>query len=209
MVLIAISARELVAGNGGATVTDFHAPSVIAVGIACVVKLALFLYCHALRNKYSQIRILWEDHRNDVVINGVGLATSVMGSFVRWWIDPAGAILLSLLIAALWLHSAYREFQMLIGVSADPEYLQHITYISMTHSQDIVALDTVRAWHSGPRYIVEVDIVMDPSESLREAHDVAQELQDKLESLPTVERAYVHVDYETDHAPEHFLKKEL
>jgi len=27
--------------------------------------------------------------------------------------------------------------------------------------------------------------------------------------MPDVERAYVHVDFETTHKPEHFLKKEL
>lgn len=79
----------------------------------------------------------------------------------------------------------------------------------MTHSPAIIALDTVRAWHSGPRLIVEVDIVMNADKTLRETHDVAEELQMKLESLPDVDRAYVHVDYETSHAPEHNLKKEL
>lgn len=73
----------------------------------------------------------------------------------------------------------------------------------------ITAIDTVRAYHSGPRIIVEVDIVMHPNETLRATHDVAEELQTKLESLPNVERAYVHIDYETSHKPEHFLKKEL
>lgn len=79
----------------------------------------------------------------------------------------------------------------------------------MTHSSLITAIDTVRAYTSGPRLLVEVDIVMEASESLRATHDVAEELQIKLESLPDVERAYVHVDYETTHKPEHFLKKEL
>lgn len=79
----------------------------------------------------------------------------------------------------------------------------------MTHSPSIRQIDTVRAYHSGPRLIVEVDIVMDPEDSLRSTHDTAEELQMKLESLPHVERAYVHVDFETSHAPEHFLKKEL
>lgn len=79
----------------------------------------------------------------------------------------------------------------------------------MTHNPHIISLDTVRAWHSGPRIVVEVDIVMNPDQSLRETHDVAEDLQTKLESLPIVERAYVHVDYETSHAPEHFLKKQL
>lgn len=79
----------------------------------------------------------------------------------------------------------------------------------MTHSPAITGIDTVRAYHSGPRLIVEVDIVMDAEASLRYTHDIAEELQMKLESLPNVERAYVHVDYETSHKPEHYLKKEL
>ncbi|KAK5130503.1 hypothetical protein LTR08_001983 [Meristemomyces frigidus] len=189
--------------------SSFHLPSVIAVAVAFSTKLGLFLYCWALRNKYSQIRILWEDHRNDLFINGFGLLTSIGGSKLRWWIDPMGAILLSTLISCLWLRTAYSEFQLLIGVSADTSFLQHITYISMTHSPLITSLDTVRAWHSGPRLIVEVDVVMAQDMTLKETHDVAEELQMKLESLPNVERAYVHVDYETDHAPEHFTKKEL
>lgn len=227
-IIIVESIRELVIGSVEET-KKFHLPSVIAVAVAFCTKLGLFLYCWALRNMYSQIRILWEDHRNDLLINGFGVLTSIGGSKLRWWIDPMGAIILSCLIIFLWLRTAYSEFQLLIGVTADTHMLQLITYIcklsyygpcialvsaanaiaAMTHSPFVRQIDTVRAYHSGPRLIVEVDIVMSPDESLRATHDVAEELQTKLESLPNVERAYVHVDYETSHAPEHFLKKEL
>lgn len=78
MILIVESIREL--ATPGKHESDFHVPSVIAVGIAFVTKFCLFLYCWALRNKYSQIHILWEDHRNDLFINGFGLMTSVLGS---------------------------------------------------------------------------------------------------------------------------------
>ncbi|KAL4917621.1 hypothetical protein BDW62DRAFT_211123 [Aspergillus aurantiobrunneus] len=208
ILLIAFSIRDLAAGSDSET-GKFHLPSVIAVVVAFSTKFALFAYCFALRNQVSQIRILWEDHRNDLLINGFGILTSVGGSKLRWWIDPMGAIIISVLISCLWLHTAYHEFQLLIGVTADTKMQQLITYISMTHSPLITAIDTVRAYTSGPRLVVEVDIVMDPSDSLRATHDVAEELQTKLESLPDVERAYVHVDYETTHKPEHFLKKEL
>ncbi|KAF7190244.1 Metal tolerance protein 3 [Pseudocercospora fuligena] len=206
LILIVESIRQLAEQQDDA---KFHVPSVVAVGVAFATKVGLFLYCWALRNKYSQIRILWEDHRNDLFINGFGLMTSVLGSKIKWFIDPIGAIVLSLLISFLWLRTAYQEFQLLIGVSADTSFLNHVTYVSMTHDPRVIQLDTVRAWHSGPRIIVEVDIVMDPDLSLRETHDVAEDLQMKLESLPDVERAYVHVDFETTHSPEHFLKKEL
>ncbi|KAF2714893.1 hypothetical protein K504DRAFT_367066 [Pleomassaria siparia CBS 279.74] len=208
VVIIVESVRTLVSHTGADT-NDFFLPSVIAVCVAFTTKFSLFLYCWALRNKYSQVRILWEDHRNDLFINGFGVLTSVGGAKLKWWLDPMGAIMLSTLIIFLWSRTAYSEFQLLIGVTADTPTLQLITYISMTHSPFIKQIDTVRAYHSGPRLIVEVDIVMDPEETLRATHDVAEELQIKLESLPDVERAYVHVDYETDHAPEHFIKKVL
>ena len=127
-ILLVLSAMELAEGSKSTT-RDFHLPSVIAVAIAFCTKLALFCYCWALRNVYSQIRILWEDHRNDLLINGFGILTSVGGSKLAWWIDPMGAIILSCLIATLWLRTAYSEFQLLIGVTADTQMQQWITYI--------------------------------------------------------------------------------
>lgn len=37
--------------------------------------------------------------------------------------------------------------------------------------------------------------------TLKEAHDIGEPLQQKLESLPEVERAFVHLDYEFEHRP--------
>jgi len=50
---------------------------------------------------------------------------------------------------------------------------------------------------------VELDIVMDAETPLWKAHDLSQALQDKIEQLPNVGRAYVHVDHEISHKPEH------
>lgn len=176
LILVVMSARDIAAHNDSEETTGFHLPSIIAVGVAFGTKFALFLYCWSLRNTYSQVRILWEDHRNDLLINGFGILTSVGGSKLRWWIDPAGAIVLSFLILGLWSKTAYGEFMLLIGVSADNSMLRLITYIcepppfspnptpdmrprsanrrtirvAMTHSNQITQIDTVRAYHSGP-----------------------------------------------------------
>lgn len=40
-----------------------------------------------------------------------------------------GATILSVTIAALWLHTAHYEFQLIIGVAAERETLRLITYI--------------------------------------------------------------------------------
>lgn len=205
-IIIAFAVQQLITKDEE---KEFHIPSVISVCVAFATKFSLFLYCWGLKDKYSQVNILWQDHRNDLAVNAVAILTSVGGSKLVWWLDPAGAILLSILISCVWMRTAFGEFLLLVGVTASVEVQQLITYVCLTHSDAIEGIDTVRCYHSGPRLIAEVDIVMDPSCSLRESHDIAEELQIKLESLPDIERSYVHIDYETTHKPEHFYKKDI
>ncbi|KAF4960598.1 hypothetical protein FGADI_860 [Fusarium gaditjirri] len=206
LIIIAFSCQELVEG---VKEKKFHIPAVVAVCCAFATKFALFLYCWALKDKYSQVNILWQDHRNDLFINGFGILTSCGGAKLEPWIDPMGAILLSVLISCIWLHTAFGEFLLIVGVTASVETQQLITYVCVTHDDAVVGIDTVRVYHSGPRLIAEVDIVMDPTQTLQESHDIAEALQIKLEDLPDIERAYVHIDYETTHKPEHAFKKDM
>ncbi|KAI1391317.1 cation efflux family-domain-containing protein [Hypoxylon trugodes] len=209
-ILIAFSCQDIATRVGtGAEVNNFHLPSVLAVCIAFATKLALFFYCWGIKDKYSQVNILWQDHRNDLLINGFGVLTSVGGSKLVWWIDPMGAIIISVIISGAWLHQAFTEFMTLVGKAADIDIQQLITYICVTYSDSIQSIDTVRVYHSGPRLIAEVDIVMHPDEPLRNTHDVSEGLQIELEKLPNIERAYVHTDYETTHKPEHGPRKDL
>ncbi len=52
----------------------------------------------------------------------------------------------------------------------------------------ITKIDTVRAFHFGTSYFVEIDIVLPENMPLKEAHDIGEELQTKIEDLPEVER---------------------
>ena len=63
-------------------------------------------------------------------------------------------------------------------------------------------MDTVRAFHSGNDLFVEVHIVLPEDMPVKESHDIAETLQLKLEELQSVERAFVHIDYESTHNPE-------
>jgi divalent metal cation (Fe/Co/Zn/Cd) transporter len=91
---------------------------------------------------------------------------------------------------------------MLTGVTAKPEFLSKITWICLNHSPEITKIETVRAFHFGSRFLVEVDIVLPKNMTLDHTHEIGESLQQKLEGLRDVERAFVHVDWETDHRPE-------
>ena len=88
LVVIVESARTLITRQSDEDTNQLHVPSLIAVGAALGtssilsgttvlilvtgVKFLLFLYCFGYRHASSQVRMLWEDHRNDLFINGFG-----------------------------------------------------------------------------------------------------------------------------------------
>ena len=67
----------------------------------------------------------------------------------------------------------------------------------------IVKVDTIRAWHAGVNVWAQVDIVLPPSTPLQLAHDIGESLEIKVEALECVERAFVHLDFEWLHKPDH------
>ncbi len=90
---------------------------------------------------------------------------------------------------------------MLTGHTARPDFLKKITWIALNHHPEVLLIDTVRAFHFGNNFLVEVDIVLAEDMPLRRAHDIGETLQLKIERLTEVERAFVHLDYECEHSP--------
>jgi len=79
----------------------------------------------------------------------------------------------------------------------------------MKHDTRVKRVDTVRAYSFGALYFVEVDIELSEDMRLREAHTIGETLQEKIEKLPEVERAFVHIDFESTHKPEHKVRSRL
>ncbi|XVF69751.1 hypothetical protein PTKIN_Ptkin11bG0106800 [Pterospermum kingtungense] len=173
---------------------------------ATVVKLALWIYCRSSSNKI--VRAYAKDHYFDVVTNVVGLLAAVLGDKFYWWIDPAGAIALAIYTITNWTGTVLENSVSLVGQSAPPEFLQKLTYLVIRHPQ-VKRVDTVRAYTFGVLYFVEVDIELPEDLPLKEAHSIGETLQIKIEKLPEVERAFVHLDFECEHKPEHSVLSRL
>ncbi|XP_019243103.1 PREDICTED: metal tolerance protein 4-like isoform X1 [Nicotiana attenuata] len=167
------------------------------------VKLVLWIYCRSSGNKI--VRAYAKDHYFDVVTNVVGLVAAVLGDRFYWWIDPVGAIVLAVYTITNWSGTVLENAVSLVGQSAPPDFLQKLTYLVLRHDPQIKRVDTVRAYTFGVLYFVEVDIELPEDLPLKEAHSIGESLQIKIEELPEVERAFVHLDYECDHKPEHSI----
>ncbi|KAL9388662.1 hypothetical protein Peur_017267 [Populus x canadensis] len=166
-----------------------------------LVKLVLMVYCRSFTNEI--VKAYAQDHFFDVITNIIGLIAALMANYMEEWMDPVGAIILALYTIRTWSMTVLENVNSLVGKSATPDYLQKLTYLCWNHHKAIRHIDTVRAYTFGSHYFVEVDIVLPSSMPLQEAHDIGESLQEKLELLPEIERAFVHLDYEYTHKPEH------
>ncbi|KAH1194814.1 Metal tolerance protein 4 [Glycine max] len=158
---------------------------------------------------YIIMLIATGDHYFDVITNIVGLVAAVLGDKFSWWIDPIGAILLALYTISNWSKTVLENVVSLVGQSAPPEVLQKLTYLVLRYHPQITRIDTVRAYTCGVLYFVEVDIELPEDLPLKEAHAIGESLQIRIEELPEVERAFVHLDTECEHKPEHSVLSTL
>lgn len=170
-----------------------------------VVKFVLVVYCRRFNNDI--VRTYAQDHFFDVITNSIGLGSAVLAIKFYWWIDPIGAILIALYTMSNWGKTVVDNVRSLTGRTAPPEYLAKLTYLIWNHHKEIKHIETVRAYTFGCQYFVEVHIVLPQDMSLDQAHDIGETLEEKLEQLPGVERAFVHVDFDTTHQLEHKSKR--
>ncbi|KAL4611874.1 hypothetical protein ACB092_08G157500 [Castanea dentata] len=193
------SAEELIKGEPSEKLSKSKLIWICTITISStVVKLALWIYCKSLKNDIVRA--------NAEGTNVVALAAALLADKFFWWIDPTGAIILAVYTILNWSKTVFEVS--LVGQSAPPEVLQKLTYLVMRHPQ-VKRIDAVRAYTFGVLYFVEVDIELPEELPLKEAHTIGETLQEKLEKLPEVERAFVHLDYECDHKPEHIVLSRL
>ncbi|KAI9086916.1 hypothetical protein K1719_031077 [Acacia pycnantha] len=195
------SGRRLIAGSKSDMSTKELYWMIGIMVTVTLVKFVLMIYCRRFKNEI--VRAYAKDHLFDVVTNSVGLAAAVLAVKFLWWIDPTGAIIIALYTINTWARTVIENVWSLIGRTAPPDYLTKLTYLIWNHHEQIKHIDTVRAYTFGAHYFVEVDIVLPEDMLLNEAHNIGETLQIKLEQLPEVERAFVHIDFEFTHRPEH------
>ncbi|XP_074286704.1 metal tolerance protein 11 isoform X1 [Silene latifolia] len=200
--IILESVRQLLSDESNFSLNGVQESWLIGIMLSVtLVKLLLVLYCRSFTNEI--VKAYAQDHFFDVITNIIGLIAALLANYVSDWMDPIGAIILAVYTIRTWSMTVLENVNSLVGKSATPDFLQKLTYLCWNHHKAIKHIDTVRAYTFGSHYFVEVDIVLPSTMPLQEAHDIGESLQEKLELLPDIERAFVHLDYEYTHKPEH------
>lgn len=165
--------------------------------VTILAKVGCWLWCKA--SSSSSVQALAQDAMTDIVFNTVSLIMPAVGHFAGvWWLDPAGAFLLSFYVIISWSSTAYEHIDNLTGAVADAMDYKIILYLAYRFAECIKLVTALKVYHTGDLLNVEIDLVFNTEDfdlSFKDAHDIAEALQYAIETLPMVERAYVHIDY--------------
>ncbi|TYZ63042.1 hypothetical protein PybrP1_010085 [[Pythium] brassicae (nom. inval.)] len=175
------------------------------------IKIGLTAYAYwTIKRTYSAAaHAIGDDNRNDVASNSFAVAAYIISSSNPdlWYIDACGAIFVFLLIMFAWAKMGKEQVAQLVGVSASEDFMNEVKELC-AHHHPAMALDIIRAYHFGSKYLVELEVVVPAEMTVKMAHDIALQLQFKVENLEDVERAFVHVDYKARDYDEHVVSRE-
>jgi len=144
-----------------------------------------------------------------VVFNTFSIIFPLIGFYARiWWMDALGGLVLSLYVIFNWARTSGEHIRNLSGAAAQADERNVLLYLTMRFARTIKQIQGLQAYHAGDKVICEVDIVLDEATPLRDSHDLGESLQYVLESVPYVDRAFVHMDYRSDNLPTHMDQRE-
>ncbi|KAI4129967.1 MAG: hypothetical protein LQ338_001973 [Usnochroma carphineum] len=192
--------------SGDHSIVQLGIPSIVIMASTVVIKFFCWLWCRFIKN--SSVQALAQDAMTDVVFNIFSIIFPILGFYLRvWWLDALGGLALSFYVIFNWSRTTATHIRHLTGAAASPEDRNILLYLTMRFAKTIKTIQGIQAYHAGDKLNVEVDVVLDEGMTLRDSHDLGESLQYVLESVPSVDRAFVHLDYADWNLPSHMQQQ--
>ncbi|KAI0203964.1 hypothetical protein F4808DRAFT_457667 [Astrocystis sublimbata] len=204
-VQVALQSIERLA-SGNHEVIELGIPALVLMISTVVIKGLCWVSCRFVKN--SSVQALAADAMTDVIFNTGSIIFPILGFYLQiWWLDALGGLLLSLVVIKNWSSTSLEHIKNLSGFSATADQRNILLYLTMRFAKTIRQIQGIQAYHAGDKLIAEVDIILDPSTTLRDSHDLSESLSYVLESVPIVDRAFVHADYASYNFPTHMQQQ--
>lgn len=189
------------------SIVELGIPAIAIMVSTVAIKGFCWFWCRLIKN--SSVQALAQDAVTDCVFNTFSIIFPLIGFYAKiWWLDALGGLLLSIYVMYNWASTSSEHVRNLCGAAATADERNTLLYLTMRFAKTIMSIQGLQAYHAGDKLNVEVDIVLAEDTSLRDSHDLGESLQYVLESVPTVDRAFVHTDYKSANLPSHMNQQE-
>ncbi|MEQ1564100.1 MAG: cation diffusion facilitator family transporter [Myxococcota bacterium] len=168
--------------------------ALVALGTAGV-KAALAVYTTRIGRKTNSPALLASaaDHRADVAIALTVAAGIAAARFGAPWLDPLAAVLVGAWITRLAIAPMSSNFAVLMDASP-PEVAAQVRAAALG-VPGVLRVDLARVHPLGSYHVVDLEIAADGALTLRQAHDLAHQVEDHVRAVVEhVREVRVHVN---------------
>ena len=170
--------------------------ALVAAAVSIVVKEAMYWYTRFFGKRLNSASLMasaW-DHRSDA-LSSVGALVGIAGARMG---HPVMEPIASLVICLFILKAAYDIFRDAMGKmvdrAADAETEKSLTDCVLSE-KEVRGVDRLRTREFGSRIYVDLEIRLDGSMTLYDAHAIAERVHDRIErEFPSVKHIMVHVN---------------
>ncbi len=165
--------------------------AVIIVIFAIVSKttIASFYKVLAKRAKSPALEASYIDSRNDIFASLLALIGMLIGSY---W-DHIAGLSIGVWIIYSGTSLGYKNLKYLMGYVPPVEIMDSIKSESLK-IPGVIGINDLRAHYVGDVIHVELHIEVDENLSIKDAHDIGIAVRDKIETLPMIQKAFIHID---------------
>jgi len=168
---------------------------VITCIVTIIIKFLLYSYTNKLYKKYNNIliKVSMIDHRNDCIITIFTLISVLLSLKNIYWFDIIVGIGISTWICFIGIKLLIESYNTLIDTSIDKKTKNTILELINTY-EDIEKISDFYSTPSGFKYIIVITIYVDGNMSTFDSHKLADNLENKIKKLNSVQKAIVHVN---------------
>jgi len=168
---------------------------VLVCFITIIIKFCLYIYTNKLCKKYNNILLEAnsKDHRNDCIVTIFTLISILATLFNVYWLDGVVGMCISIWIAITGFKIFLESYNILMDKSLDEDTKNLILNIVKNYNE----IKNISEFHTTPvgyQYMVVLTICVDGNMSTFDSHELADNLENEINSLDKIYSTIIHVN---------------
>ena len=174
---------------------NFSTPMLLMLFTIIIVKSLMYFYTKAAWKKTKSTALLafMIDHRNDIWIASGAIIGFIGSNYNLPYLDPLVAILIGIWIIKVGFGIGINNIKFLMGECPKQDLLEKIKNAALK-VKGVKGIHDVKAHYVGTLVQVQVHITVDRGLTLCRAHTIGKKVENQVEKLEDVEKAFVHID---------------
>ncbi|MCL4559953.1 MAG: cation diffusion facilitator family transporter [Chloroflexi bacterium] len=147
----------------------------------------------ALQLTSPALSVVARDNLSDVLTSVAAFLGAFGSRFLSPLLDPIAGLLVAVWIFRTAFRAGWENLNYLTGGGASEELRNEIAKVA-SETPGVAQVHHIMTEYAGAKFVIDIHINVDGEISLNQAHAIEDEVSSRLESLPQIDRAYVHAE---------------